>query len=93
MAVTDAAKRFRTGNRHIVTGIVFFFWSKKCSKGAGKSPKLSNLLGRRPSRTRLRFVRSRFKHSAEYNVSIEHTARLELGGTVAIMTNTVPSVF
>ncbi|PVH98078.1 cytochrome P450 [Periconia macrospinosa] len=38
-------------------------------------------------------VRSRFKHSADYNVSIEDTARFELGGSVAILTNTIPSAF
>jgi hypothetical protein len=38
-------------------------------------------------------VRARFKHSADYNLSIEDTARFELGGAVAILTNTIPSAF
>ncbi|KAJ4296488.1 hypothetical protein N0V90_006533 [Kalmusia sp. IMI 367209] len=38
-------------------------------------------------------VRARFKHSTEYNVSIEDTARFEMGGAVAILTNTIPSAF
>jgi cytochrome P450 len=38
-------------------------------------------------------VRARFQHSADYNVSIEDTARFELGGAVAILTNTIPSAF
>jgi hypothetical protein len=38
-------------------------------------------------------VRARFKHSADYNISIEDTARFELGGAVAILTNTIPSAF
>ncbi|KAF2119897.1 putative 25-hydroxycholesterol 7-alpha-hydroxylase, partial [Lophiotrema nucula] len=38
-------------------------------------------------------VRARFQHSAGYNVSIEDTARFELGGAVAILTNTIPSAF
>ena len=38
-------------------------------------------------------VRSRFGYSAEYNLSIEDVARFELGGAVAILTNTVPSAF
>jgi hypothetical protein len=38
-------------------------------------------------------VRARFEHSANYNVSIDDTARFELGGAVAILTNTIPSAF
>ncbi|KAF2142289.1 uncharacterized protein K452DRAFT_248906 [Aplosporella prunicola CBS 121167] len=38
-------------------------------------------------------VRARYEHSADYNVSLEDTARFELGGAVAILTNTIPSAF
>ena len=38
-------------------------------------------------------IRARYQHSANYNVSIEDTARFELGGAVAILTNTIPSAF
>jgi cytochrome P450 len=38
-------------------------------------------------------VQARFQHSADYNVSIEDMARFELGGAVAILTNTIPSAF
>jgi len=40
-----------------------------------------------------KLVRARFKHSEDYKVSIEDTARFELGGAVAILTNTIPSAF
>ena len=38
-------------------------------------------------------IRARYQHSVDYNVSIEDTARFELGGAVAILTNTIPSAF
>ncbi|KAI9682768.1 MAG: hypothetical protein M1822_006258 [Bathelium mastoideum] len=38
-------------------------------------------------------VRARYEHSASYNISLEDTARFELGGAVAILTNTVPCAF
>ena len=38
-------------------------------------------------------IRARYQHSVDYNVSIEDIARFELGGAVAILTNTVPSAF
>ncbi|KAF1849697.1 cytochrome P450 [Cucurbitaria berberidis CBS 394.84] len=38
-------------------------------------------------------VRARFQHSVDYNVSTEDIARFELGGAVAILTNTIPSAF
>jgi cytochrome P450 len=38
-------------------------------------------------------IRARFQHSVNYDVSIEDMARFELGGAVAILTNTIPSAF
>lgn len=38
-------------------------------------------------------IRARYEHSVDYNVSIEDMARFELGGAVAILTNTIPSAF
>lgn len=38
-------------------------------------------------------IRARYQHSVDYNVSIEDIARFELGGAVAILTNTIPCAF
>ncbi len=38
-------------------------------------------------------IQARYQHSVDYNVSIEDIARFELGGAVAILTNTIPTAF
>lgn len=38
-------------------------------------------------------TRARYQHSIDYHVSIEDIARFEVGGAIAILTNTIPSAF
>lgn len=38
-------------------------------------------------------IRARYQHSVDYNVTLEDIARFELGGAVAILTNTIPCAF
>ena len=38
-------------------------------------------------------IRARYQHSVDYNVSLEDIARFEMGGAMAILTNTIPCAF